>query len=1169
MAHGARRIGQVTDIGPAEPVLGQTAPRRKATTMRNERPTRPGEARSADGVVHRWCARLVVVAVLAVGLAAAAAATAGAALDPSICPPANPIGSGSELLPVAVDDPFPAVANWNSPLDVPAPGVLANDYMPLPGGSTSKNVLAVIWRQPTYGHVTLNRDGSWTFVPTATPQVADLPDETDSFQYVAYDPTSGVCSANPATVRFSIHGFVESPGAAPGAYDDTYPGPPGAEPAIPAGRPFDVAEPGVLANDFDNAVSPPEPARNLVAELLSQPVWLSNGQPAGTITNWGLRRVTAGADSTVTDAPGAFTFTPSFNGYGYASFTYRACYGVTGTFSTACSAPATVLIDVAYSTPAAGDITAVIGSGRRAEVSYAQLLAASRFPTVQSHLWPRFGSAAAGTVTPYYWTGSPLLNADGSTAYDTGDFVTTFYAPGPSFSGQDSFTYRLCDSRTDGPGVTCTNDATITVRAPSPNPNVVSVTSPATATLPFEVRFDRSVRGVSAADVTLTDVTDPNAPVDVPLTLTCWVEVPQYALDGGPLLGADGHQIVERQVQSCDGGTVTLALLSHSAALVSGHAYRVRLNSGTTGITGADGDSRPLDAYDQTVVFTLPDAAAPTAAPSATTPPDAWTKDDVTVDWNWSDGSGSGVDPARCTRSSTSSGEGVQVLTALCSDLRGNVGRATYQVKVDRTGPVANPVLSPITPGGFSNSDVTVTWNWTDAGSGIDPARCPATSTLSGEGLQSVVETCTDVIGNVGSGSASAAVDTVAPVAEPTVSADPGPSGWITARPVTITWNWTDAGSGIDTARCPPTTTILSDGASLVTASCTDRAGNTGHAGDVYHVDTTAPTASPTVSPTPYEGWSKGPVTVTWHWDDVPGTGSGPDPATCPATSSATTSGTVTATCTDLAGNTGTAAQRVDIDTTAPTAAPTTPSGWSRTDVTVLWNWTDTGGSGPDPTVCPVGSTSGGEGTTTLSSSCVDIAGNVATASAVVKVDKTPPALAPTIGPTPLLLGATPVARPNATDALSGVAAQSCTAPKATTLGAGTVTCTATDVAGNTATVTVPYTVGVGIRWAAKPSTMWPDVGLAIGVAAQLTDATGRAVPVSTAQRLGSCAVRFTLGTQAPVCATYVPLTNTFAAVIPTTKRLTVGTPVMLTATAAAGGTTLGTGTAVVNVVRR
>ena len=82
-------------------------------------------------------------------------------------------------------------------------------------------------------------------------------------------------------------------------------------------------------------------------------------------------------------------------------------------------------------------------------------------------------------------------------------------------------------------------------------------------------------------------------------------------------------------------------------------------------------------------------------------------------------------------------------------------------------------------------------------------------------------------------------------------------------------------------------------------------------------------------------------------------------------------------------------------DSTPPVAAPTrapaaNANGWNNTDVTVNWNWADAG-SGINPNNCTQSSTSTGEGTLTLTSTCQDLAGNAASASYPIKVDKTPP----------------------------------------------------------------------------------------------------------------------------------------------------------------------------------
>ena len=65
---------------------------------------------------------------------------------------------------------------------------------------------------------------------------------------------------------------------------------------------------------------------------------------------------------------------------------------------------------------------------------------------------------------------------------------------------------------------------------------------------------------------------------------------------------------------------------------------------------------------------------------------------------------------------------------------------------VETIAPVASPVQSPTPTAGWNNTDVTVTWHWTDAGgSGIDPANCTTSSVSSGEGSAVVLAaTCTN-----------------------------------------------------------------------------------------------------------------------------------------------------------------------------------------------------------------------------------------------------------------------------------------------------------------------------------------------------------------------------------------------------------------------------------------
>jgi hypothetical protein len=73
--------------------------------------------------------------------------------------------------------------------------------------------------------------------------------------------------------------------------------------------------------------------------------------------------------------------------------------------------------------------------------------------------------------------------------------------------------------------------------------------------------------------------------------------------------------------------------------------------------------------------------------------------------------------------------------------------------------------------------------------------------------------------------------------------------------------------------------------------------------------------------------------------------------------------------------------------------------------------------------------------------------------------DTTPPTLNPSVSPNPVYLNGSATASPGATDSGSGIASQSCAPVVTSSVGTKTITCTATDNAGNTATATVTYRV--------------------------------------------------------------------------------------------------------------
>jgi hypothetical protein len=89
----------------------------------------------------------------------------------------------------------------------------------------------------------------------------------------------------------------------------------------------------------------------------------------------------------------------------------------------------------------------------------------------------------------------------------------------------------------------------------------------------------------------------------------------------------------------------------------------------------------------------------------------------------------------------------------------------------------------------------------------------------------------------------------------------------------------------------------------------------------------------------------------------------------------------------------------------------------------------------------------------------IDGLGRRAAAEFVVIFDGTPPELHPIATPSIVTVGGIVAVAPHAADAASGVAMESCDVPETTTPGPASVTCHATDVAGNTADADAYYTV--------------------------------------------------------------------------------------------------------------
>ncbi|MCE9524850.1 MAG: choice-of-anchor L domain-containing protein [Planctomycetales bacterium] len=140
-----------------------------------------------------------------------------------------------------------------------------------------------------------------------------------------------------------------------------------------------------------------------------------------------------------------------------------------------------------------------------------------------------------------------------------------------------------------------------------------------------------------------------------------------------------------------------------------------------------------------------------------------------------------------------------------------------------------------------------------------------------------------------------------------------------------------------------------------------------------------------------------------------------------------------------------------------------------------------------------------------------DVAGNVSAAAPLsFNLDTTLPQLHPAFSSTlPLLVGAKGITvSPGATDE-SGIAAQSSGNVDTATAGQKYVTCTATDVAGNSASVNVPYVVGyTAVNVTPKAGTTFKSTQ-SIPVTFQLRDANGLISDLTAKSLLSSITVTF------------------------------------------------------------
>jgi hypothetical protein len=457
----------------------------------------------------------------------------------------------------------------------------------------------------------------------------------------------------------------------------------------------------------------------------------------------------------------------------------------------------------------------------------------------------------------------------------------------------------------------------------------------------------------------------------------------------------------------------------------------------------------------------LLDKSAPTISHTQVPAPNAqgWNNTSVDVDFSCAD-TVSGM--ASCSPGTTLSSDGLhQLVTGTAVDTAGNSASDTADVSIDQVKPTISgaPDRAP-NANNWYDADVTVGFDCADALSGV--ALCSAPTTLGEGANQSVTGDVTDNADNAASATvADLNIDKTDPEISGAPTTSPNGAGWY-RHDVTVEWTCADALSGIEGA-CPSDSTIAGEGENLAaSASTADKAGNTaGAAVTGIKIDQTAPTTS---ASSPSE-WVNHAVTVDLTASDnlsgVAETHSILDGGSdeIGTSVSITTEGTHSLEywSVDAAGNEETHhTATVLIDLTAPTISHTQAplpngAGWNNTDVVVTFTCDD------QPALSGLASCTTPQTVTTEGASqdvigtAVDNAGNSATDTASVSVDKTKPTIsgAPDRAPNANdWYNADVTVNFECTDALSGIA--TCAAP--VTLGEGgaqSVTGTAVDTAGN------------------------------------------------------------------------------------------------------------------------
>lgn len=528
----------------------------------------------------------------------------------------------------------------------------------------------------------------------------------------------------------------------------------------------------------------------------------------------------------------------------------------------------------------------------------------------------------------------------------------------------------------------------------------------------------------------------------------------------------------------------------------------------------------PTPPVDDTPPVVLPVVEPP--APD-TTPPMLASHADIQLDATGSDGAtavfGSpsatdAVDGAVRTTCAPASGSrfriGRTTVSCIARDTAHNVARSSFAVIVqDLTGPaISAPADAQVDPTSPAGTIVAYTASARDLVDGaVTPTCLPASGSVFAIGHTTVTCTAEDAAHNVTHASFDVHVlaDTTAPSIQSHASLTAeasGSSGAVVAYTAPTASDLVDG--AVATSCSPASGATFPLGTTAVDCSATDSSGNTVHSSfGVLVEDTTAPTLHSSSDLT-VEATHGGTI-VTYALPTASDAVDGTDAVSCgPSSGASFPLGHTTVTCSasDAAGNT--ASGNFDVlvaDTTAPVIqahADLSAEATGAAGATVTYSApaaSDSLDGAVTVSCAPLTGSTFAIGHTTVTCSAHDAAGNTAHSTFDVHVaDTTAPAVQAHANLTAEATGAAGAsvtyAVPAAGDTVSGALAASCLPASGSTfaLGHTTVTCTATDAAGNAASATFDVLVR---------DTTAPTLATHADVVGEATGASGAAVSYS------------------------------------------------------------------------